>query len=52
MTMTYGYDLKILRTKSQDLCPTVVPQGVRREDPILTVTHFEPVVGGEPGRDG
>ena len=51
INMTYGYDLKVLRTKGQDIGPTIEPQGVRGKDPILTVTHLETVVGREPGRD-
>ena len=41
-------DLDVMRTELQYLGPTLVPQEIRREYPILAVGHFGTVMGEEP----
>lgn len=32
--------------------PTLIPEKVARENPVLAEAHFRPVMGREPGRRG
>lgn len=47
-----GDNFNKARSKSQDFIPSVIPQKIRREDPIFAVGYLRTEVGEEPGRCG
>jgi hypothetical protein len=47
-----GDNLEELRLQSKDFVPTIKPESVTWEDPVLAIRHLRTVMGAEPGRDG
>jgi hypothetical protein len=46
-----GNNLNEARAHIQNLQPTVVPEQIARENPVLAVRHFRAKVGEEPRRN-